>query len=133
MTDLQKYFDAIGRVLIGALFLIAGVQKLAGIDATQAYMLSHGVPIMLLPLVVALEIGGAAAIALGWKTRLFALAFAGFLFLTAIIFHSDFASSVERILFFKDLALAGGFLLIFVHGPGELSFDRRAPIEGPES
>ena len=130
MTDMQKYADVFGRVLIGLLFLIAGGQKLAGVDETQAYMLSKGVPVMLLPLVVALEVGGAAAIILGWKTRLFALAFAGFLFLTAIIFHSDFASSIERILFFKDVALAGGFLLIFVHGPGELSLDMRRPIEG---
>ncbi|MBW6493246.1 MAG: DoxX family protein [Burkholderiaceae bacterium] len=110
--------------------MISGAQKLAGIDATQAYMLSKGVPIMLLPLVVALEIGGAAALMLGWKTRLFALAFAGFLFLTAVIFHSDFEAPMERILFLKDLALAGGFLLIFAHGPGELSLDMRKPIEG---
>ncbi len=130
MTDLQKYADVLGRVLIGLLFLISGVEKLAGIDGTQAYMLSKGVPVMLLPLVLALEVGGAAAIILGWKTRLFALAFAGFLLLTAIIFHSDFDISMERILFLKDLALAGGFLLIFVHGPGELSLDMRRPIEG---
>lgn len=130
MTDLQKYLDPIGRVLIGALFVVSGLQKLAGITATQAYMLEFGVPVILLPLVVALEIGGAAAIVVGWRTRLFALAFAGFLFLTAIIFHSDLASSVERILFLKDLALAGGFLLIFVHGPGKLSLDMRRPIEG---
>lgn len=130
MTDLQKYLDPIGRVLIGLLFVVAGVQKLTGVEATQAYMMSKGVPIMLLPLVVALEIGGAAAIMLGWKTRLFALAFAGFLLLTAIIFHSDFANPMERILFFKDLALAGGFMLIFAHGPGEFSLDMRDPIEG---
>lgn len=130
MTDLQKYADVSGRVLIGLLFLISGVEKIAGIDGTQAYMLSKGVPVMLLPLVLALEVGGAAAIILGWKTRLFALAFAGFLLLTAIIFHSDFDISMERILFLKDLALAGGFLLIFVHGPGELSLDMRRPIEG---
>lgn len=130
MTDLNKYLDPIGRVLIGALFLVAGVQKLLGVEATQAYMLSKGVPIMLLPLVVALEIGGAAAIILGWKTKLFALAFAGFLFLTAFIFHSDFADPVARIMFFKDLALAGAFLAIFSHSPGELSLDIRKPIEG---
>ena len=130
MTDLRNYSDALGRVLIGSLFFISGVEKLAGIDGTQAYMLHFGVPVMLLPLVVALEIGGAAAIVMGWHTRIFAVLFCGFLFLTAVIFHGNLADPVERILFFKDLALAGGFMMIYAHGPGILSLDLRRPIEG---
>ncbi len=130
MIDLRKYANLLGRILLGSLFLYSGLQKLAGIDSTQAYMLAHGVPVMLLPLVVALEIGGAAAIILGWQTRLFSLAFFIFLMLTAFIFHLDFAQQFETMLFMKDLALAGGFLMFFAHGPGEVSLDMRAPIEG---
>ena len=130
MTDLKKYLHVLGRALLGLPLLVTGLQKLDGIDGAQALLLDFGIPLMVLPLVIALIIGGATAVVLGWKTNTFALAFAGFLFLTAVFMHGDLADPVERLLFFKDLALGGGFLLIFADGPGALSLDTRRPIEG---
>ncbi|MGH8562398.1 MAG: DoxX family protein, partial [Nevskiales bacterium] len=67
----------VGRILLAAIFIFAGYGKLGAYDATQAYMASQGVPGMLLPLVILLELGGGIAIVLGLITRLTAVALAG--------------------------------------------------------
>ena len=72
MTTQQNLADFLGRVLIAAIFLVAGLGKISGYAATQGYMASMGVPGALLPLVIALEVGGAVAIIAGWHTRLVA-------------------------------------------------------------
>jgi len=84
------------------------------------------VPGMLLPLVILLEIAGAVAIIVGWQTRLWALALAGFTLLSAAIFHSNLGDHMQMILFMKNIAIAGGFLLVFAHGAGEISMDARS-------
>ena len=114
-----------GRVCIAALFLMAGAAKLGGGYAgTQNYMLAHGVPGMLLPAVIALEIFGALALVAGWKTRWVALALAGFSLLTALLFHFDFGDRVQSIFFMKNLAIAGGLLVLGCAGAGRFSVDR---------
>lgn len=128
MTELQKYTELLGRVLIALLFLAAGFSKITSFGETQAYMLSAGVPVVLLPVAAAFEVGAALAILFGWRTRFFALALTGFLFLTAIIFHRNFADPVQSAMFLKNLAIAGGLLAIYVLGPGPLSLDKRTPI-----
>ena len=62
---------------------------------------------------------------LGWKTRTAALLLAGFCLLTATIFHHNFADQQQMIHFLKDLAIAGGFLVLLANGAGPLSLDRR--------
>ncbi len=125
-TTIQNLADLAGRILLSIIFLVAGIQKLAGYAATQAYMESMGVPGMLLPLVIALEIGGAVAIIVGWRTRLVALLLAGFSVMAAAIFHHAPGDNMQAILFMKNLAIAGGFLLLVARGPGEWSLDARA-------
>ena len=83
MTTPQNLAVVLGRVLIAAIFLIAGLGKITGYAATQGYMASMGVPGALLPLVIALEVGGALAIIVGWRTRLVAFLLAGAFFLPA--------------------------------------------------
>ena len=78
-----------------------------------------GVPGMLLPLVIAVEIGGAIAVIVGWQTRWAALALAGFCILSAFLFHFNFDEKMQMILFMKNIAITGAFLLLFVHGPGQ--------------
>ena len=80
-------------------------------------------PGALLPLVIALEVGGALAIIVGWQTRIVAFLLAGFALLSALIFHSHFADQVQMIMFWKNVAIAGGFLLLVAHGAGPLSLD----------
>ena len=88
-------------------------------------MASKGVPGALLPLVIALELGGGALIVAGLWTRAAALALAAFSVLAAAIFHANFADQMQQILFLSDVAVAGGFLLLAANGAGAWSVDAR--------
>lgn len=122
---LAGFTELAGRILFGGIFLPSGLGKLAAYSATAAYMSSVGVSAALLPLVIATEVLGALAIILGWKTRIAAVLLAGFCFLTAIIFHRNFAVQAEMVMFLRDVSTAGAFLMLAVNGPGSLSIDRR--------
>lgn len=111
------------RVLMAAIFLTAGLSKLgAGYAGTQGYMQAMGVPGGLLPLVIALEIGGGLALVLGLQARLAALALAVFSVASGLLFHGG-ADPTQQILFMKNLAMAGGLLAFVVFGAGRLSLD----------
>jgi putative oxidoreductase len=114
-----------GRVLLATIFLASGVGKVGAYAATAGYMQASGVPGALLPLVIAAEIIGGLAVTLGWQTRIAAFALAGFSLLAAALFHSNFADQIQMILFLKNVAIAGGFLLLVANGPGRLSVDSR--------
>jgi putative oxidoreductase len=115
-----------GRFLLVLLFLLSGLGKLGAYPATAAYMASVGVPGALLPLVIATEVLGALGIILGWKTRVVAFLLAGFSLLTAVTFHNNLADQTQLIMFFKNLSIAGGLLLLVVNGAGRFSLDARA-------
>ncbi len=101
-----------GRALMSAIFITAGIGKISAYAGTQAYMEGAGVPGALLPLVILLELGAGVAILLGWRTRIAALLLAGFSIVSALLFHADFSDQMQSILFMKNLAMAGGFLLL---------------------
>jgi len=125
MNTLQSLAAPAGRVLIALIFVMSGVNKLANFAGTQAYMDSAGVPGVLLPLVIAVELLGGLAIILGWHTRLAAFLLAGFTLLSGILFHANFADQMQMIMFMKNLAIAGGFLMIVALGAGPYSIDNR--------
>ena len=125
-TTLDNGAEFGGRLLLALLFLISGLGKLGAYSGTAAYMASQGVPGALLPVVIATEVLGAAAIIAGWQTRIVALALAGFTLLSAFIFHNNFADQVQAIMFLKNVSIAGGFLLLAANGAGAFSLDRRA-------
>jgi putative oxidoreductase len=116
--------DLAGRLLISAMFLSAGLDKIAGYAGTQAFMASAGVPGGLLPLVIALEVFGAIAVIVGYRTRLAAAALAAFTIAAAVLFHGG-ADPTQHLLFMKNLAVAGGFLFLVARGAGEWSVDAR--------
>ncbi|AXK39942.1 DoxX family protein [Crenobacter cavernae] len=121
---MNKLIDLGARVLMAQIFIIAGIGKLgAGYAGTQGYMESMGVPGMLLPLVILTELGGGLALLLGFQARLAALALAGFSIAAALIFHTNFADQMQTINFMKNLVMAGGLLMVTLHGAGELSVD----------
>ncbi|MFU8895117.1 MAG: DoxX family protein [Gammaproteobacteria bacterium] len=124
MTKLFPLADLAARIFLAALFIVAGLGKIPGYEGTAGYMQSMGVPGMLLPLVIALEIVGGLAIAIGYRTRLAAFLLAGFTVLSGLIFHSPL-DPAEQTQFLKNLAIAGGFLLLVVHGAGRWSLDAR--------
>ena len=116
----------IARILIAQIFVISGLNKVgAGYAATSAYMQAMGTPAVLLPLVIALEIGGGLTLILGFQTRWTALALAVFSIVAALIFHHNFGDRMQSIMFMKNLAMAGGLLLLYGHGAGACSVDAR--------
>ena len=108
----------VGRVLISVMFIMAGYGKIGGYEGTQGYMESVGVPGILLPAVIAVELLGGIAVLVGYQTKIAAFLLFGFTILAAVIFHNDFSQQMQMILFTKNLAIGGAFLLLFVHGPG---------------
>jgi putative oxidoreductase len=113
----------VGRLLLAALFLLEGWSKLRGYEAAAAYMQRYSVPGALLPLVIVLELGGGLLLAIGWQTRLTALALAVFCLAAAVIFHGNLADRNQVLHFEKDLAIAGGLLVLFAFGPGRYSIE----------
>jgi putative oxidoreductase len=111
---MEKYTNLVARILMALLFLPAGVNKIMGYAGTQAYMEALGVPGILLPLVILLEVGGGLALILGWQTRIVSLALAGFTLLAAFIFHTNFGDQMQMIMFMKNIAITGGLLAISV-------------------
>ena len=111
------------RLLLAQIFVVEGWGKISAYGQVQQYMTAHGVSGALLPLVILTELGGGLCIALGFLTRLAALALAGFCVLTALFFHTGFSDVEQLINFQKNLAMAGGFLALVVFGAGALSVD----------
>jgi putative oxidoreductase len=113
-----------GRLLLVLIFVHDGWSLIGSYSGATAYMQKFGVPGVLLPAVIALELGGGLLIAAGVLTRAVAVAFAMFCVLTAVLFHWQFADGNQLLHFQKDLAIAGGFLVLAVSGPGNWSVDR---------
>jgi len=122
---MEKYINLLGRILLAHIFLLAGINKISGYAGTQGYMEAMGVPGMLLPLVILLEIGGALALIIGWQTKWAAYALAAFTLVAALIFHHDFSNQMQTIMFMKNLSMTGGLLILAVHGAGAFSLDRK--------
>jgi putative oxidoreductase len=122
---MEKYNQLIARIFLGHIFLLAGISKIGAYQATQGYMDAMGVPGMLLPAVILLEIVGGLTIIVGWQTRIAAYLLAGFTILAGLIFHSNFADQTQMIMFMKNIAIAGGFLLLASYGAGAYSLDNR--------
>jgi putative oxidoreductase len=116
----------LGRLLLAALFILEGWSKLKGYGPAAAYMERFSVPGALLPLVILVELGGGVLIAVGWQTRLAALALTGFCIAAALLFHTTFADRNQLLHFEKDLAIAGGLLALFAFGPGRYSIAGRS-------
>lgn len=109
-------------------FIFFGVMKTINTGNMQNYMEGFGVPGKLIWLAIIVQIGCGTLIVVGYQTRLAALALAGFCVIATSIFHTRFFNDGSADLgqvsdFTKDLAATGGFLFLFVIGPGKLSLD----------
>ena len=122
---IQTLSAPLGRLLISFMFLMSGLNKAGNYSYTSGWMESMAVSSSILPLVILLEIIGAFAIIVGWHTKITAFLLAGFSIISALIFHSDFSNQVEMIMFMKNIAIAGGFLILVANGAGNYSLDNR--------
>ena len=122
---MTNILDLLGRILISVLFLLNGIFKMSNYDGTIGWMESFGIPgIFLVPAII-LEIAGPVLIIIGYKTKLVAGLLSLFCIATAVIFHNDFADQMQFTSFLKNIALAGGFLILFVNGAKGLSLDKK--------
>lgn len=127
MDKLSVYAVPLGRVLLAALFLVAGAGKAGNPEGTIGYISSAGLPLPQLGYIIALvaELGGGLLILVGYKTRLVAPLMAIFTIATAVFFHNNFGDQTQITMFLKNLAIAGGFFVLGAHGAGALSIDNR--------
>ena len=115
--------EAIGRILISSLFLIEGVRKFFFQEETIMYMEDYGVPEILFFPSIILEVLFPILLIIGYKTRFSASIMALFTLTVALIFHTNFENQMELIIFLKDIAIAGGFLIIAANEPKICSID----------
>ena len=122
----------VGRIFLALIFVVSGVGKITGYAGTAAYMASKGLPLVeiLLPLTIAVELGGGLLLALGWKARWAALGLFLFLIPTTLIFHQFWGlepklAQMQKIHFLKNVAIMGGMLMVLAIGAGARSVDRK--------
>ena len=121
----MQILEFIGRIFISLIFLIAGVGKIFNYEGTIGYMESFGIPGYLLIPAIIIEILFPLLVIIGYKTKLAAIILALFTISLAIIFHTDFSNQMQLMSFLKNLAIAGGFLIIFARGAGKYSIDQQ--------
>ena len=129
---LQTPLALVGRILLAILFIKYGFEKVVGFQGTVGYIAAKGLPMpaVLAALAAVVELGGGILLAVGLVTGWAALALAGFCVLTAFLFHPFWTLPAaqqygEQVSFFKDLALAGGLLVVAGFGAGAASVDGR--------
>jgi putative oxidoreductase len=132
MNALQAPFTLIGRLLLALLFLPAGISKIGGFAGTVGYIASRGLPMPEVGAVVAIlvEVVGGLALIAGFGTRIAAVVLAVFTLVATFIFHNYWGvpaeqAFVQQLMFFKNIAVVGGLLILAASGPGALSVDAR--------
>ena len=125
-NSLDNLLSLAARVLLSALFLMSGINKILNPADTQQYMASYGMPLTGLFLMgaIALELAGGLSVLLGYKARWGAIALIIFLIPATLIFHTNFADQMQTIQFMKNLAILGGLLMIVQNGSGDIAIKR---------
>ena len=127
MRTVSDLTSLLARALLSALFLWSGVTKAMAPAATQATFAKMGITAVYLAYAAAvfIEVAVALALLVGWRTRIAAVILAIWCVVTAGVAHFQPAIRAEVIQFLKNLAMAGGFLFVALHGPGRFALDRR--------
>lgn len=132
LNSLQNPLALVGRLLISVLFLPAGIGKLTGFAGTVGYIASKGLPMPSVGAVIALvvEILGGLALIFGFQTRIAALVLAVFTLAASVFFHNYWGvpaeqAMVQQLMFFKNIAVTGGLLVLAAFGAGAFSLDAR--------
>lgn len=120
LETLSRPMEIAGRILLGLYFLVPGITKITGFNATLAYMELHGVPLAfaLLVLTIPMQVGGGLALMANWHTRSAAFVLAG-LTLVINVFMHDFWNQYPEVNqqhelqnFIKNLGILAGLLVL---------------------
>lgn len=121
----------VGRILIGILFLVAGIMKAMNIAGTTGYMTKLGFPApeLMAYLSTIIELAGGVLLIIGWQTRRIAWLLIVYVVIATGMAHRFWeyepAQRVNQINhFLKNLALIGAMLYIVVSGAGSASVDK---------
>ena len=121
----MRVIEVLGRIFLSAIFLISGVGKIFNYEETIQYMENFNVSGNLIIPAIIVEILFPILLIIGYQTRFSALVLSLFTLTLAVIFHTDFSNQMQLISFLKNIAIAGGFLIIFVNGAGKYSIDHK--------
>ena len=132
LNNLQNPLALVGRILLALIFITSGFSKISGFEGTAGYIASKGLPMasIVAVLTILVELGGGLAVAVGFMTRWAALALAVFSVLAAVIFHNYWGAPADAVMmqqinFWKNISIAGGFLVLAAFGPGAISIDAK--------
>ncbi|MDP3196460.1 DoxX family protein [Tabrizicola sp.] len=124
MEQLKTYAPLVTRIFLAAVFIPAGLGKLGDVAGFAGYLTSGGLPGFLAWPSIIFEILLGVSMLIGFQARWMALLGAGFCVLAGLLYHFAPADQMQMIMFFKNLGIAGAFLMIFAHGPGKLAVDK---------
>lgn len=120
-----------GRILIAAIFVQAGFSKITGFAGTAGWIASAGLPMPSVATAVAIvvELLGGLMLIAGYRTRIAALTIAAFTVAASLLFHGYWSLPADKqmtdyLMFWKNLSIVGGLLMVWAFGPGRLSLDR---------
>jgi putative oxidoreductase len=117
---LRSYGTLLGRILLGLLFFVSGLQTLfgeGGVAGLSDTVGGLGLPAagLLAWIIVLVHILGGAGLILGYRIGLAAGALLVFTALTLVFVHNSFADPM----LLKNLSIMGGLLYVMAYGAGE--------------
>ncbi|MGL4962746.1 MAG: DoxX family protein [Inquilinus sp.] len=125
MSAFSSFFAFFARIFLAVLFVLSGWSKLNGFEGTVGYVASNGLPVpqLFAALTILVELGGGILLILGLFSRLAAFIMAGFTLLTIVLVHhfwtmADAEMQLNQLMAMKNLAIAGGLLMVTAFGPG---------------
>ncbi|MEY4712912.1 MAG: hypothetical protein RIS88_2362 [Pseudomonadota bacterium] len=131
-TKFNNVLNLAGRVALAALFLPAGLNKISSFEGTVGYIGSFGLPLASVGAVLAIvvEVAGGLALIAGLQVRLAALVLAVFTLVATVIFHAFWAAPadqafVQQLMFFKNVGVIGGLLVLASQAPAGWTLDAR--------
>jgi putative oxidoreductase len=125
MDNLKTYLTPLGRLLLSSVFIWAGFGKLMNPSGTAGYFAHLNIPVphIAVWVVMIIELVGGILLLIGFQTRWVALVLALFCLITGFAIHLPAGDLPNMINFYKNLAMAGGFLYVISYGAGNLSVD----------
>ncbi|WP_416308579.1 DoxX family protein [Neptunicella sp. SCSIO 80796] len=122
--SLSSVASLLGRIGLSAIFILSALNKIQYFEGNAQYLASGGLPEGLLPLVIVFELVSGVFVLAGFFTQITAITLAGFSIVSALLFHFNLGDQIQFIMFFKNIAMAGGFMALAAAGAGKFSLDQ---------